>query len=127
MKEEEDIRLGKQILSQEDISKKIIVGGEEWKVRIPTPLAKREIERLIARKVGVPLEQMSQDAYLRIRATTFLDGVIIAHPDWWPSAEECFDEDLVMNLFNEFIKFENEFRGKLKRSGFAKNKSSPTT
>ena len=94
-----------------------------FKFELPTPIIRRQIEQFIARKIGVPLDTIDKEAVALIRICTYLDHILIEKPDWWTSAEECHDEELLFNIYSAFIEFETEFREALKRGKFKDNSS----
>jgi len=123
--EEKEYRIGNQILRQSDITKKFTKDGLEWEFEIPNPILKREIERLISMKIGVPAENYDRETYALVKACVYVDNVCINTPNDWDSAEECRDEELIFEIYVAFMDFENEFRRSLKSGKFKGNRKKP--
>ena len=124
--EEKKFKIGQQLLGVEDVRGQYKKGSDIWKYEIPTPFLKREIEKIISQKIGVPLENFDKQTYALTKACTYVDNVCIETPDWWESAEECRDEELIFAIFYSFMDFENKFRGSLKRNKFKRNSQNPS-
>ena len=112
-------QIGQQILTQADIEKILTVKGETFTIKFPTPLQQEQIEREVAIRLGGnPLDSFPQVTYNLIRMNVTLDNIIIKAPDWWKGAGECFDEDLVTKLWEEYLKEKDAFRGSLRQGKF---------
>ena len=119
---EDIIKIGKQILHGDDIKHIITVKGESFTVKFPTPYEQMKIERDIALAVGgVPLDTLPQAAYNMTRMVVTLDAVIEKAPDWWESAGKVYDEDLLIKLWDEYIKAKEDFRSRLQQGKFQKD------
>ena len=112
-------QIGKQVLTQDDLVKVITVKGEAFKVKFPTPLDQERIERDIAFRLGGnPLDSIPASAYNTIRMCVTLDYIIIEHPEWWKSAGECYDEDLLNQLWEKYLNERDAFRRSLRENKF---------
>ena len=121
MDESKRITIGKQVLGQADIRGQFTKDGEVWEYEIPTPMLKREIERVIALRIGVAPETFNKAAYSLTRACVYLDNILTRKPDWWEKSDEILDEELIFEVYGAFLDFEDTFRRDLKRGRFRKD------
>lgn len=122
MDQEKRYEIGKQILSQDDVTRVITVKEQTFKIKFPTPLEQMRIEREISLKLGgAPLDSVPQVSYNVIRMCTTLDFVIVEHPDWWETAGDCYDEDLLSKLWDKYLEELNKFRRSIREGKFKRN------
>ena len=75
------------------------------------------------------LDGLSESAFTKERIANFrvyatLDQVIVEAPDWWDrleSAENCPDDELVLQLYRGYLRFYNETQRKIAKSKFRGN------
>lgn len=117
------IKLADQILHEGDLTGKYTDtrGKGTFIYKFPTPRQRALIEHEIAVKVGVPVENFNEFEYQTIRVCVYLDNILTKTPDWWTSAEDCYDEELCMAIFKEFLKDQDNFRGRLREGKFKTN------
>jgi len=120
--DEEKVRIGKQILSEDDLSKTVTIKGESFTFKFPNPKQQMMIERDVALKLGgVPLDSVPQIAYNMLRMCTTLDYVLVKKPEWWETAAECYDEDMLNELWERYLKEKDSFRGSIREGRFTKD------
>ena len=121
---EKKYQIGKQILTQNDVHKVINVKGEAFKVKFPTPIEQNGIEREVALRLGgLSLDSIPQAAYNQIRMCVTLDIVLTDKPDWWDSAGDCYDEELVADLWEKYIEAKEAFRRSIREGRFKRDSS----
>ena len=118
--DDKTIKVGQQVLNQDDINKVITVGKESFKIKLPTPFIQQTIEREIAMRLGSPVDSFPINAYNMIRMCVTLDAVLIDTPDWWTTAGECYDDGMLNDLWDKYLEEKETFRrslreGKVKR------------
>jgi hypothetical protein len=117
--EKKEYQIGQQILTQEDINKKITVDGEAFMIKLPSPSEQERIEREIALRLGgSPLESYPQTMYNNIRMNVTLDSVITDAPEWWKGTGECYNEDLLTKIWEQYLKLREDFRRSLRQGKF---------
>lgn len=123
-KEEQDsnvTRIGRQVLSQQDLEIEVQYKDEIFTLAYPTPLVKTAIEAEIARRLGgYPRESYSPEHIQMVEATTYVHNLVILDksPKWFTSAWNCVDDDLVQTLFAGYLRFRSQFQERLRQGQF---------
>lgn len=119
---EETYRVGKQILNQDDVRRVIKVKDEVFRIKFPTPIEQERIERDIALRLGGnPLDSIPASSYNAIRMCVTLDHIIEDSPEWWKTSGECYDEEILAKLWDEYLIERDKFRRLLRESKFKRN------
>lgn len=115
----DNIKLADQILQPKDLKGTYVDPKRgTFTYQLPTPRQRTFIEQNIATTVGAPIEQFNNAEYISIRKRVYVDSILTSSPDWWVSADDCMDEDLVDKIFTSFWKDYEAFRGKLREGKF---------
>jgi hypothetical protein len=117
MEKEKALKLGKSILRESDLEVSVTYRGEVFTLRLPNPSQMAQIETEIARRLGgYPRDSFSVDHLTRIRMMVTIDLTLVAEksPNWFSSAGQCYDEELLAKLYSEFIDSREQFLQRLK-------------
>ena len=116
----EEIKIGNQILTEDDLEIVVQYNGEVFTMQYPTPYEKAAIEAEIVRRLGgfnrtsYPVDHLAM-----VEATTYVDQLIIhkKSPDWFKSAWTCLDEECVAELFKGYLSFRGKFQIRIRGDG----------
>lgn len=117
---QEDIRIGKKVLSEDDLKFTVQYNGEMFTLRYPTPFEKAAIESEIARRLGgFARSSYPPDHLALVEATAYVDQLVIPDesPDWWRSAWTCYDEACIVSLYQGYLRFRGDFQKRIRDSG----------
>lgn len=119
-KDDDAIRIGKQVFHQDEMEIPITYREEIFTLQYPNPFQKAQIEADIARR----LNGLNRDAYpmehlLLLEAVCYVDGLAIKGkcPEWFVSAHTCYDEELIGHLYRGYLAFRDKFRAKIRGDG----------
>jgi len=118
---DKDVRIGQQIIHEDDLKIKVDYKGEIFTLKYPNPIMKSAIEGEIARRLGgFTRDCYPQDHVYMVIATTYVDNLIISKesPGWFGNAWECLDEELIGTLYGEYLSFRSKFQEKLKQGQY---------
>jgi len=116
----EEIKIGKKVLSEDDLKFTVQYNGEIFTLRYPTPFEKAAIEAEIVRKLGGFSRTSFPPEHLAIvEATAYVDQLIVPDesPDWFKSAWTCYDESCIVNLYQGYLRFRGNFQIRIRSSG----------
>lgn len=114
---EKQYKLGKTILNESDLKIQIPYKGDIFTLQYPNPMLRTAIETEIARRLGgYPRSSFSPDHIATIEATVTIDILMIRDecPDWFEGPWTCYDDALIANLYDGYLRFRDEFRKKLR-------------
>jgi len=108
----EEIKISNLVITEKDREFTYNIGkGENITIRIPLPSKKAQIISQIARFLGgIDAKCFQPDDYNYIRMIVTLNSIIVESPEWWPGAEECPDEELLIKLWNFYLISEEKFK-----------------
>jgi hypothetical protein len=113
----DEIKIGNQILNEDDLKFEVTHNGEVFTLRLPTPWEKAAIEAEIARKLGgYSRTAFPTDHLALIEATAYVNQLVVpeASPSWFKSAWTCYDEDCIAALYQGYLRFRNKFQTRLR-------------
>ena len=113
---EENIRLGKQILHEDDLKITATYEGEMFVLKYPDPIQQSQIEMEIARRLGgYPRSSYSADYLMQLEMNVIVDMLYIAEscPAWYEGPFRDYDEQRTIALYNAYLKFRDKFRRRL--------------
>jgi len=116
----EEIKIGKKVLSEDDLKFTVQYNGEIFTLRYPTPFEKANIEAEIVRKLGGFNRASYPPEHLAVvEATAYVDQLIIpeSSPDWFKSAWTCYDEGCIVALYQGYLRFRGKFQQRIRSSG----------
>jgi len=116
----EEIKIGKKVLSEDDLKFTVQYDGEVFTLRYPTPFEKAAIEAEIVRKLGGFRRASFPEQHLAVvEATAYVDQLIVPEesPDWFKSAWTCYDESCIVNLYQGYLRFRSKFQQRIRSSG----------
>lgn len=120
MKSERKYRLGKTVLTEDDLKIVIPYKEDTFTLKYPTPVQKTMIENEIARRLsGYPRASFSSDHLAMVEACATIDILMVKEecPDWFEGPWTCIDEDLVAELYSGYFQFRDGFRQRLRGHG----------
>jgi len=85
-------------------------------IKLPNNLLKIDIGRRIANYFNIPVNNISDQDYMFARAMITVDVIIEKAPDWWEGAIKCYDQNLILKIFNWYLKEEKDLNEKLKKN-----------
>ena len=113
----EQIKIGKQILTEDDLKFTVQYNGELFTMRHPTPFEKAAIEADIARRLGGFARTAYPEEHLTlIEAAAYVNQLVIPEesPDWFKSAWTCYDEDCIFALYRGYLQFRGKFQQRIR-------------
>jgi hypothetical protein len=119
-----DIRLGQQIIHEDDLKFEVEYNGEVFILKYPTPFEKAGIEADISRKLGgYARDTYPADHLALVEATSYADNLVVREesPEWFKSAWTCYDEACIGALYTAYLRFRSDFQAKLRSGGFKDN------
>ena len=120
MESEKKYRLGKTVLTEDDLNIVIPYKGDTFVLRYPTPVQKSMIENEIARRLnGYPRSCFSQDHLGTVEACATIDTLMVRDkcPLWFDGPWTCLDDNLIAELFTGYFQFRDNFRQRLRGDG----------
>ena len=117
---EEAFNIGKKVFSESDLEFVVDVDGEQFTLKHPAPWQKAGIETEIARRLGgFSRDSFSPEHVGIIEATTYVDALVVRDksPNWRKGAWSCYDEKLIVKLFDGYYRFRGEFQERIRGDG----------
>ncbi len=117
--EDQKIRIGKQILSEDELEIQAPYKGDLFVLKYPNPILHSQIEMETARRLGgYPRSSYSADYLLQLEMNVTVDLLYVSEkcPNWYEGPFEDFDEERTLALYNNFLKFRDNFRRRLRAS-----------
>jgi hypothetical protein len=111
------IKIGNQVLSEDDLKFTVQYNGEIFTMRFPTPFEKAAIEAEIARKLGgFTRESFPEDHLAMIEATAYVNQLVVPEesPSWFKSAWTCYDDQCIVTLFHGYLRFRGSFQARIR-------------
>lgn len=110
------------LLSGERVTETIETKRGTFTIVLPLPKDIRRTEVIIANRLGgQPASSFTSVTLANIRAYATLDVVVVEAPEWWQkleSAEDCPDDDLILNLYRRYLLFYNKTQRGISKSRF---------
>jgi hypothetical protein len=135
--EQGDADLFMLLLSGKAVTKVLKTARGDFKVKYPMGHERIKIDQLKAmRRGGVPANAFDITAFFNNEVYSTLDVVVIDGPDWWKEAkknderwtwEDCPDEDLIVDLYNQFRTFRDGIQTKIRESTSGKGARTAAT
>ncbi len=116
----EEIKIGKKVLSEDDLKFPVQYNGEIFTLRYPTPFEKAAIEAEVARRLGgFPRSSYPPEHLAMVEATAYVDQLVVSEesPDWFKSAWTCYDESCIVALYQGYLRFRGDFQIRIRGSG----------
>ena len=102
-------------ITEEDRQFVTTIDSDKFTIQIPTQFEKTVITNAVSRLIGgVNIESIELREYERIKMVATLCKVVKFAPDWWTSADECPDEDLLWKLWRFYLEANDSFALRLK-------------
>lgn len=115
---EREIKVGNQVLHEDDLEFTVQYNGEIFTMRLPTPFEKAAIEAEIVRKLGgYGRDSFPPNHLAVVEATAYVDQLVVREksPAWFKSAWTCYDDMCIETLYRGFLRvrsdFQERFRG----------------
>jgi len=91
-------------------------------ITLPLPKDIRDIEITVAARLGgQPVAAFTAETLANFRCYATLDAVVSDAPEWWKkleSAEDCPDDDLVLELYRRYLRFYVQTQKHISKSRF---------
>lgn len=116
----EEIKIGNQVLTEDDLKFTVTYNGEVFTLRFPTPFEKAAIEAEIARKLGgFTRDSFPPEHLAMVEATAYVNQLVIPEesPSWFKSAWTCYDDQCIVNLFQGYLRFRGKFQARIRGDG----------
>ena len=113
-------RLGKQIITEDDLRIKVTVKDEDYELRYPNPNQRSFIEVQIARRFdGMARESFPLGYRQEVIVRETLDAIYVPDncPDWF-TPWDCLDFDILMELYDKYIEFHRGFQKRVEERKF---------
>lgn len=114
---EEKFRIGKEILTEADCQFDIVIDGDTFVMKAPQP---KDFSAINARTTyymgGAEMASISSEAYIHAVASAHLYVLLIKYPDWWKGVDECYDIDLIVEIYSVFTEKHKAFKERLKKN-----------
>lgn len=120
MAKKNEIRIGQQIIHEDDLKFEVEYKGEIFILKYPSPFEKAGIEADISRKLGgFARDTFPADHLALVEATAYADNLVVREesPEWFISAWTCYDEACIGALYTAYLTFRNTFQAKLRSGG----------
>lgn len=107
------MKIGNQILTEDDLQFNVTYNGEVFTLRYPTPFERAAIESEIARKLGgYPRESFPAEHLAMVEATAYANQLVVPEnsPAWFKSAWTCYDENCIVALYQGYLRFRGNFQ-----------------
>lgn len=117
MAKEREIKVGKKVLTEDDLKFTVMYEGDQFTLRYPTPFEIAVIEADIAKKLGgFPRESFEPDHVANITALAYVNQLVIPEdsPSWFKSAWTCYDDRCIVELYNGYLQFRGRFQDRLR-------------
>ena len=109
------------IINGDRLSTDVTTRRGKFTLAFPLPKDLRRIEVTVASRLeGQPSSTFSDDTIQKIRVYATLDAVIVDAPEWWDgldSAEDCPDDDLIVELYRRYLRHYGQTQEALGRGG----------
>lgn len=115
-----EIKIGQQIIHEDDLLFEVEYNGEIFTMQYPTPHMKALIETDIANRLGgYSRSAFSENHVFRVEATAYVNNLVVKEksPDWFKNAWTCYDEDCILVLFNGYVEFRDKFQTRIRSGG----------
>ena len=114
---EEKFRIGKEILTETDCQFEIVVDGDTFVMKVPQP---KNFAAINARTVyytgGAEMASITADSYIKAVASATIFVLLLKAPDWWKGVDECYDVDLIVEIYSIFTEKYEAFKERLKKN-----------
>lgn len=112
----EEIRIGKAVLTEDDLRHKVTVFEIDFELKIPTPMERNAIEMDISRRLGgLPRNTFSADHVLETTVRVTLDTIVQECSDPKFKVWETYDTQLLYKLYGEYQDFYGRFLKRIER------------
>lgn len=112
-----ELRVGELLLGKDDLTKTVTTKRGVFILRMLDPMGRKALIRNISTAIGhAPLESIPAGDYLYTKAVETLKLAVQEGPDWWEGAERCMDDELLMELYEAYLAFEEAFRRRVRGS-----------
>lgn len=112
-----EIKIGRTILNEDDLKFTVTYKGDVFVMRHLAPYERDSVELEISRRLGgMPREAHDPNHVGMVEARAYVNASIVKDeaPEWWKSADTCYDEDCIVELYRGLLNFKSEFRDRFK-------------
>lgn len=88
----------------------------KFTLELPNNFQKLEIERKVTQYFETNTVNIPERSYAMAMAMTTLETILTKCPEWWPGALICYDQKLIIDLFNWYLEEESKLNKKLKKN-----------
>ena len=116
MSKNKEIRIGQQIIHEDDLKFPVEYQGETFTLKYPSPYDRVLIETSISKHLGglsrssYPMEHLQL-----VEAMAYVDYLVVRDesPSWFKGAWTCYDEMCIQTLYTGYCSFRVEFQSKI--------------
>ena len=88
-----------------------------FEIKIPLPFEKVQIYNATSRAIGgADLASIRPEDYEYARMLVSLNFVVSESPKWWNGADNCVDDDFLLELWKFYLECEKKFQSWLKKN-----------
>lgn len=118
MSKDEKIKIGREILNESECKFEIHVNNEDvFIMRAPQI---RDMAMINARRNyylgGAEFTQVHPDIFRACTAYAYVSVLLVQFPEWWEGVDDCYDSDLIVDIYNDFDKKYEKFKERIKKN-----------
>ena len=117
MAEERSVRIGAQILREDELEIRVPYKDDIFVLKYPNPIIRSQVEMEVARRLGgYPRASYSAGYLLQLEMNVTVDLLYISEkcPNWYEGPFQDYDEERTLVIYNGFLQFREEFRRRLR-------------
>ena len=117
MAEERSIKIGAQILREDELEIQVPYKDDIFVLKYTSPIIRSQVEMEVARRLGgFSRSSYSADYLLQLEMNVTVDLLYISEkcPGWYEGPFRDYDEERTLILYNGFLQFREEFRRRLR-------------
>lgn len=116
MNKNKEIRIGQQIIHEDDLKFPVEYNDETFVLKYPSPYDRVLIETSISKHLGgLSRSSYPPDHLQLVEAMAYTDYLVVRDesPSWFKSAWTCYDEMCIQTLYAGYCSFRGEFQSKI--------------
>jgi len=111
------IRIGKKVLSEDELEFQVQYEGEVFTLKYPTPFELAMIASDVAQRLGgFTRQSFPVEHLMMIEAHAYVDHLVVPEkcPSWFKSAWTCYDDRCVNKLYEGYLQFRGKFQERIR-------------
>lgn len=102
-------------LTEKDLKKEIPYGKDKFVIKALFPYEKQYVLGLVS-EAAPNMNNLTIDESLYLRKIATLQVCIVEYPEWFNGPRDCLDDDLLDELYNQYIELEEKVQDLLKKN-----------